>query len=850
MTSVNEGAENTSETKSKSGLLNTSERFTRGELLYSTRTSEGYEALDKKNSQEVLLWELRFPFTVESKEAAQCVKRLRAIQQIKFRRPRIRAFGVDSRGVFYMCTEKVKGQSLLKASEPLSTQQRLEHFHEALKFIFVIHKGGEYLGNICEDSFLLSDEQRIYLMTLMGSFDSGASRTATLPPKHTLNYYAPEQRHGGGADAISDIYALGVYGYRLFTGRYFHGDKTSPENGEDNIADVPAPSSIEESIPQWIDGILGRCLRANPADRFGSINELLRLYEIGLKSGSISKESGGWARKTFVVEHDAEMFADDEEPMSHDDTEEALGDELYEDEYERSTGRSLSLLAGVIVFIAILGGVLFVVLGEQSDFSLMAGTSAPDGNSIAMGSDVPADDPLGFPKELRLLMNSVRASEKSMTDRLQALQSIASHDDPVVKSVLVSLSTEIASPGLSNRIEEVLLQRLNDEGFPFSVKIIQDWIHSMRSIKKEPSAQAIYSALFAAVDTSRPIKERQKLLFSSYSLQPKVVLRLTAALALDQLDGQFIPLLKNFLSGEMSSQELEERGLGALLLSHPDLLVFIDKDIGKMVKLFSDDDLRWSLLNSGHIHVKHLPKLAEEVVSRRLLSPYKSIFIEALFETFKVNTSWRVQQALIRAALDNVSMQHVKEIGRWNSLQLERVLLAICVVAKEREVAVRAFDTLAAQTLRTEPANALVRWVKSRFWDYRKRVVRGVAILGLMDIASEKDLDAAFDDLMPLAAGGLFKVMVDTENTYLIYQAIDRLSEITKSKELLALLKHKDRTIRMAAVKALKGRNELAVLQGILAAFKRESDPEVKEVFKEYHWVTRDRNAKDKRFER
>ena len=60
------------------------------------------------------------------------------------------------------------------------------------------------------------------------------------------------------------------------------------------------------------------------------------------------------------------------------------------------------------------------------------------------------------------------------------------------------------------------------------------------------------------------------------------------------------------------------------------------------------------------------------------------------------------------------------------------------------------------------------------------------------------------------------------------------------SSQLLKLLAHDDKTIRISAVKGLKGRNELNVLQSIYREFQREKDQDVRDVYLETHLVTRE----------
>ena len=157
-------------------------------------------------------------------------------------------------------------------------------------------------------------------------------------------------------------------------------------------------------------------------------------------------------------------------------------------------------------------------------------------------------------------------------------------------------------------------------------------------------------------------------------------------------------------------------------------------------------------------------------------------------------------------------------------------------------MALAAFDTLAARSLETEPARSLVSWVKRSYWDYREQLVKAVGILGNIEIASPEQVEYAFDRLMPFAAGGkLIKVMINTNDEKLLQKTLERVGEAAPVDEIIPLLTHDSKDIRIAAIHALKGHNELNVLQAIYRAYDREKNPEVKEVYHQLHWVTRNR---------
>jgi eukaryotic-like serine/threonine-protein kinase len=85
----------------------------------------------------------------------------------------------------------------------------------------------------------------------------------------TVTYASPEQLTGGSVDARSDVYSLGAVVFELLTGR-------PPYEGPDAMAivsghlskPVPAPSTVRDGLPPWIDIAVARALAKDPADRW------------------------------------------------------------------------------------------------------------------------------------------------------------------------------------------------------------------------------------------------------------------------------------------------------------------------------------------------------------------------------------------------------------------------------------------------------------------------------------------------------------------------------------------------------------------------------------------------------
>jgi serine/threonine protein kinase len=99
----------------------------------------------------------------------------------------------------------------------------------------------------------------------------------------TPTYMAPEQASANaGADHRADLYALGVMGYELLVGEPPFADM--PLGALLAAHAVREPEPVERrcpDVPAHLADAIARCLRKEPADRWGSAEELLGALESG-----------------------------------------------------------------------------------------------------------------------------------------------------------------------------------------------------------------------------------------------------------------------------------------------------------------------------------------------------------------------------------------------------------------------------------------------------------------------------------------------------------------------------------------------------------------------------------------
>ena len=95
----------------------------------------------------------------------------------------------------------------------------------------------------------------------------------------TASYMAPELFSGRAGDEFSDLYALGVTVYRLFTAAYPYGEIepfSRPRFGK-----PVALSRYRPDLPAWLDAVIGKALNVDPTQRFGDVIEFAHELENG-----------------------------------------------------------------------------------------------------------------------------------------------------------------------------------------------------------------------------------------------------------------------------------------------------------------------------------------------------------------------------------------------------------------------------------------------------------------------------------------------------------------------------------------------------------------------------------------
>jgi serine/threonine protein phosphatase PrpC len=150
---------------------------------------------------------------------------------------------------------------------------RLAHAAAALHRADIIHR------DIKPDNVMLEAEGSLKLLDLGVVRLPGLEDVAPEEIPGTMAYVAPEMFQGEAGNVATDIYALGVTVFRMFTGTFPYGnvDATSPPRQE-RPRDL---ATLRPDLPAWVQAVLARAIMLDPAERFRDMTDFAHEFEAG-----------------------------------------------------------------------------------------------------------------------------------------------------------------------------------------------------------------------------------------------------------------------------------------------------------------------------------------------------------------------------------------------------------------------------------------------------------------------------------------------------------------------------------------------------------------------------------------
>jgi len=203
---------------------------------------------------------------------------------------RILDVGRLENGAPYIVMEYLDGRSLaeeLHDKGRFSMHRAVHYVLQACEAVAEAHALGMVHRDLKPDNLFLTS--RVHGAALVKVLDFGIAKAANLGPSKTgasnthatamlgtPEYMAPEQmRSAKDVDARADIWSLGVVLYEFLTGRRPFEGESPAEISAKVLRDDPTPlDTYRLDVPVRLAAAISRCLKKDPALRFGSVAAL------------------------------------------------------------------------------------------------------------------------------------------------------------------------------------------------------------------------------------------------------------------------------------------------------------------------------------------------------------------------------------------------------------------------------------------------------------------------------------------------------------------------------------------------------------------------------------------------
>jgi len=239
-------------------------------LLGAGGMGEVYRATDLRLGQPVALKFLPEETAADPKTLARFHTEVRIARQVAH--PNVcRVYDIgEVEGLPYISMEYVDGEdlhSLLRRIGRLPSDKALEIARKLCAGLAAAHDKGVLHRDLKPANIMIDGRGHVLitdfgLAGIMGQIEGVEARNGT------PGYMAPEQLSGTEVSAQSDIYALGVVLYEMYTGkRPFNASTRAELIKLVDEGTPPTPRSIVKDIDPAVEGVILRCLSPDPRNR-------------------------------------------------------------------------------------------------------------------------------------------------------------------------------------------------------------------------------------------------------------------------------------------------------------------------------------------------------------------------------------------------------------------------------------------------------------------------------------------------------------------------------------------------------------------------------------------------------
>ena len=194
----------------------------------------------------------------------------------------------------YLVMEHVEGVPIDVYAAGITVRERLKLFLRVCEGVSHAHRRLIIHRDLKPSNILVdqSGQPKLLDFGIARLVDDSGDATQTVERLLTPNYASPEQLTGNAQTTATDVYSLGAVLYKLLVGVAPRENSPAPQTSE-----ITPPSHFNAEVPRDVDYIVGKALRAEPEERYVSVDEFASDIRAALAWRPVSARSGDvWYR--------------------------------------------------------------------------------------------------------------------------------------------------------------------------------------------------------------------------------------------------------------------------------------------------------------------------------------------------------------------------------------------------------------------------------------------------------------------------------------------------------------------------------------------------------------------------
>jgi serine/threonine-protein kinase len=255
------------------------ERYELLQLLGQGGMGTVYRAHDRVLDEVVAIKTLRCDVAQDPELSRRFLSEIKLARKVRHENVcGIHEYGEDA-GLRFIAMEYVDGEDLRRLLRRGGRLARDEAFDVALQLargLEAIHEAGIIHRDLKTSNVMRDSRGTVRLMDFGIAKRFGTD--VTLGPQliGTPEYMSPEQARAGAVDYRSDLYALGIVVFEIFTGRVpFKGESLADTILQQLDEPPPLDRPFASAIPAPLKQVLARALQKDPVLRYQSAREML-----------------------------------------------------------------------------------------------------------------------------------------------------------------------------------------------------------------------------------------------------------------------------------------------------------------------------------------------------------------------------------------------------------------------------------------------------------------------------------------------------------------------------------------------------------------------------------------------